>query len=78
MLILALTTDKLQVTTTTAAAISVHASYVDDASGSFTAGKQNTAISSATTTDVVSVPFFTTQDKTIIHGERPMLLCLKQ
>ena len=61
MLILALTTDKLQLVTTTAAATSVHASYVDDASGTFTAGKQNTAVASATTTDIVAVPGSSTQ-----------------
>lgn len=56
MLILALTTDKLQVITSGTAAIDVHASFMDVSGSTVTPGKQNTAISSATTTDVVAAP----------------------
>ena len=58
MLILALTTDKLQVITSSAATVDVHASFVDHttATDNVVAGKQNTAISSAATTDVVAFP----------------------
>ena len=54
------TTDKVQLVTTTIGAFSldVHASYVDItlADGTQTPGRQNTNITSATTTDVVSSP----------------------
>ena len=56
MLILALTTDKLQLVTGSTSALSVHASWANNASGTITNGKQNTAISSAATTDVVAAP----------------------
>ena len=62
MLILALTTDKLQVTTSAAVTTDVHASFVDVIVGtSSTPGKQNTAITTATTTDIVAVPGGSTQ-----------------
>lgn len=58
MLNLALTTDKLQLVTSSAADISVHASFIDyvQSPESATPGKQNTAIASATTTDIVASP----------------------
>lgn len=59
MLFLAATTDKLQLTTSTAATIDVQGNYIDanSTTGAFTGGgKQNTAISSATTTDVLAAP----------------------
>lgn len=56
MLNLALTTDKISLITSAAKTIDVHASFVDDASDVFTPGKQNTAITTATTTDIVAVP----------------------
>jgi hypothetical protein len=56
MLLLTATTDKLQVITGAALATDVHASFMDYASGSVTPGRQNTAISTATTTDVVAAP----------------------
>lgn len=56
MLLLASTSDKLRLTTGSALATAVHASYVDAASGTITPGRQNTAISTATTTDIVSAP----------------------
>ncbi len=56
MINLAATTDKLQLVTDAAVAVDVHASYVDLASGNVTPGRQNTAISTATTTDIVGAP----------------------
>lgn len=56
MLLLNATTTKVQVVTGSASSVDVHASYVDNASGSFTTGEQNTAIATATTTDVVAAP----------------------
>ena len=61
MLVLALTTDKLQVITGQAVTVDVHASHVDYASGAVTPGKTNTAITTATTTDVVAAPAASTQ-----------------
>lgn len=56
MLLLASTSDKLQVVTDAAVAVDVHASYADYATGTVTLGRKNTAISTATTTDVVTSP----------------------
>jgi len=58
MLLLTSTTDALQVVTTSAAATSVHASWVDTntSTGAITPGRTNTAISSAATTTVVAAP----------------------
>lgn len=57
MLILTNTgTDKLQVISSSAATMDVHASWSDLLSGAVTPGRTNTAISSATTTDVVATP----------------------
>lgn len=61
MLLLTSTSDKIQVITGSALAISVHASYVDNASGTITPGRTNTAISTAATTDVVASPAASTQ-----------------
>lgn len=55
-ILLAATTDKLQLVTDAAVSVDVHASYADYASGTTTASKQNTAISTATTTDIVAAP----------------------
>lgn len=50
-------TDKLQLVTSAAVAVDVHASFVDRTSGGVNnADKQNTAIATATTTDVVAAP----------------------
>ncbi len=52
-------TDKLQLVSSAAATLAVHASWMDlasDGSGNPTAGRTNTAISTATTTDVVATP----------------------
>lgn len=58
MLQLAATTDKLQLTTSSTAALDVHVSWMDHtlATDVIGAGKQNTAISTATTTDILAAP----------------------
>lgn len=58
MLILINTTDKLQLVTSAAIALAVHASFMDHtlSGDNFEAGKQNTAISTATTTDILAAP----------------------
>lgn len=62
MLLLTSTSDILRVTTGTATStIEVHASYVDNASGTITPGRTNTRITTATTTTVVSSPGAATQ-----------------
>jgi len=61
MLLLVATTDKLQLVTSAAVAVDVHASYMDYNGSTVTPGRQNTAISTATTTDIVGVPGASTQ-----------------
>lgn len=62
MLLLTSTSDIVRVVTGSAAAIAVHASWVDNASGTITPGRTNTAsISTATTTTVVASPGASTQ-----------------
>ncbi len=61
MLLLTSITDKLQIITGADVAVDVHASWVDNASGTVTPGRQNTLITTATTTDVVPVPGASTQ-----------------
>ena len=61
MFILASTSDKLQLVTSAAATLEVHASWVDNASGTITPGRTNTEITTATTTDVVASPASSTQ-----------------
>ncbi len=59
MIYLPLTTDKLQLVTSSAAAVDVNCNFVDAAASTLVpsgAGKQNTAISSVTTTDVLASP----------------------
>ena len=56
MLILASTADKLQLISSAAATLSVHASWLDNVGGVVVPGRTNTAISTATTTDVVGSP----------------------
>lgn len=56
MLILAATTDKIEAVTSTAATLDVHVSYADLSGGVVTPDKKNTAISSATTTDISGSP----------------------
>lgn len=61
-MLLPLTTDKIQVVTGQAVTVDVHASFLDMTNGDppsakgSTTGKQNTAISTAATTDVVAAP----------------------
>ena len=56
MLLLSSTSDIVRVITAAAAAIKVHASYVDNAAGTITPGRTNTSITTATTTTVVASP----------------------
>jgi hypothetical protein len=59
MLLLAATTDKFQIITSSTSALEVHASYVDASISTLVpsgAGKQNTAIVTAATTDVLAAP----------------------
>lgn len=58
MIILALTTDKLQLVTGQAVTVDVHCSFADHTTSTdnIVCGKQNTAISSATTTDILAAP----------------------
>jgi hypothetical protein len=57
MLILASTSDKLRLTSSSTANLDVHVSWVDRVSStSNTPGRTNTGISSATTTDIVASP----------------------
>jgi hypothetical protein len=56
MILLTSTSDKIQVITSAAGQVDVHASYIDLASGTVSAGRLNTRISTATTTDVVAAP----------------------
>lgn len=62
MLLLTSTSDLVRVITGSAAAIDAHASWMDNASGTITPGRTNTAsISTATTTTVVGSPGSSTQ-----------------
>ena len=57
MLILASTSDKIQLVTSVAGDIDVHASWVDkDGETTFTPGRTNTIITTAATTDIVAAP----------------------
>lgn len=61
MLLLTTSTDKFQLVSSAAAALDVHTSFMDTGSPitsgySLTPGRQNTAISTATTTDIVAAP----------------------
>jgi hypothetical protein len=73
MLLLTSTSDLISLVTSSTATIDVHASYVDNASGTITPGRTNTAtISSASTTTIVGSPAASTQRnvKTIIICNR--------
>lgn len=62
MLLLTSTSDKIQLVTSAAGDVDVHATWVDNASGTITPGRTNTvAIATATTTDVVGSPAASTQ-----------------
>lgn len=56
MMNLATTTDKFQLTTSVATNVDVYASFVDLNGTTVTPGKQLTAITTATTTDIVAAP----------------------
>src|SRR4051812_4823089 len=68
MLLLVSTTDKVQLVTSAAGSIDVHASYVDySAPSTVTPGRKNTAITTAVTTDIVSgVPASTQRNVKLI------------
>lgn len=55
-MLLAATTDKIQMVTSAAVTVDVHVTYMDLLAGVVTPGRQNTAISTATTTDIVASP----------------------
>lgn len=62
MLLLTSTSDIIRIVTGTAVStITVHASWVDNASGAITPGRTNTNITTATTTTVVAAPSASTQ-----------------
>lgn len=61
MILLTSTADVLQLVTSTAAAVEVHASWVDEDGTVITPGRQNTAISAAATTIVVPSPAASTR-----------------
>lgn len=61
MLLLTSTSDVVRIVTGAASDIHVHASYMDNASGTITPGRANTLITTATTTTVVSAPGSSTQ-----------------
>ena len=52
MLLLTSVTDVVQVVTSSTAPLQVHASWVDNATGTITPGRTNTAITTAATTSV--------------------------
>jgi hypothetical protein len=62
MLLLTSTSDIIRIVTGAAADVDVHASYVDNAAGTITPGRTNTAaITTATTTTIVGSPAASTQ-----------------
>ena len=56
MILLTTTSDKMQLVTGSASSIGVHASWVDNASGTITPGKTNTNVTTAATTDIIAAP----------------------
>jgi len=63
MIMLSLTTDKLQLVTDAAVTVDVHCSYDDYTTAAARPDKQNTAISTATTTDILAAPGASTTRK---------------
>jgi hypothetical protein len=61
MILLTATTDKIQIVTDAAVTVDVHVSAVDLSGTTVTPLRQNTAISTATTTDVLAAPASSTQ-----------------
>lgn len=56
MIILASTSDKLQIVTGSAGSIDAHVSWLDNTSGALAVSRGNAAITTATTTDIVASP----------------------
>jgi hypothetical protein len=65
MLLLTSTSDRILLVTSSADAIEVHASYVDNVAGEVVPGRANTLISTATTTTIVSSPSATTTQRNV-------------
>lgn len=61
MLLLTSTSDLVQLVSSAAVALEVHATYVDNAAGTITPGRANVEITTATTTTVVGSPAASTQ-----------------
>jgi len=61
MICLTSTSDVLRIVSSAAVALDVHASFVDNTATAYTPGRQNTTISTATTTTVVAAPAVSTQ-----------------
>lgn len=61
MILLTATTDTLDLVSSSAANLDVHVSYMDYNGTTVTPGRQNTAISSAATTDILAAPAGSTQ-----------------
>ena len=61
MLLLTSTADIIRIVTNSAATLDIHASWVDNAAGTITPGRTNTAIASAATTTIVAAPGASTQ-----------------
>lgn len=61
MILLTGVSDLIQLVTNSAATVDVHASWVDNAAGTITPGRTNTAIASAATTTIVGSPAASTQ-----------------
>ncbi|SRR5580765_1727330 len=61
MILLTSINDRLQIVTSAASAINVHASWVDTLTGTVTPGRLNSSISAAITTTVVPAPAASTQ-----------------
>src|SRR5215813_4890069 len=61
MILLASTSDQIQIITSAAATIDVHATWVDTLGTAITPGRTNTAISTAATTTAVASPAASTQ-----------------
>ena len=64
MIFLTSTSDKLQITTSAAGAVDLHASYIDSSSSTITPGRTNiSGVATATTTDLITSPASGTRRK---------------
>src|SRR5262245_22197632 len=61
MIVLSSTSDIIRIVTAAATTLAVHASFVDNTTTTYVPGRQNTAITTATTPTVVSSPAASTQ-----------------